>query len=406
MLRKLALPALLLVLAGCTEGAPLPTENDSRTIWTGVAAGTYFSCATTADDTPHCWGFYSAAPGSGGPHSVTGTPVRVPQAPPLRQVTVGGGIGCGLDQHGRAYCWGQEFFGELGNGGSPADSSRVPVPVQGGLSFSSISAGYGHVCAVTRSGEAYCWGGNLGGVLGTGVLGPGTQRAAPARVAGDVVFASISAGTTQSCGVATDGRGYCWGGGYGSVGVPHLDPSRCPQGTPCAEPRPQLVSTELRFTSISAGNGFTCGVATSGAGYCWGGLFQPGQPRQGVLGNGSTAGSATPVAVAGGHRFSVVEAGTRAACALDAAGAAYCWGGNGMGELGIGTMDDRAHPAPQAVDGGIRFRALSLGEASCGVAADSALYCWGTTYGGLLGNGEVRQGVRPRPTRVADPQGR
>jgi alpha-tubulin suppressor-like RCC1 family protein len=406
MRQTLSLALLFLLVGACTERTPVEPEPEPTAQWSDVGAGTYFSCGTTADHRPHCWGFYSAAPGSGGEFAITGVPVPVPGAVPLRQVRVGGGIGCGLDEQDRAFCWGREHFGELGNGGSFSDSTRVPVPVAGGLTFSTLSVGYGHACGITPAGEAFCWGGNFNGELGIGVMGAGAhQRAAPARVVGDLVFLSISAGTTHTCGVTVDGAGYCWGGGYGAVGVPHLDPARCPPNSPCSEPRPQRVAAELRFTSISAGNGFTCGVTQSGAGYCWGGLFEP-MLRHGVLGSGSTAGSATPVPVAGGIRFAVIETGTRAACGLDVAGVAYCWGGNSLGELGVGVADSRAHPLPEAVRTSVRFQKLSLGDVSCGLATDAALYCWGTTAAGMLGNGQTQPGVRTTPTRVVDPLGR
>jgi alpha-tubulin suppressor-like RCC1 family protein len=396
--------ALLLIGMGCDQKPRLPTEAEptADALWSRVAAGTYFSCGIIADEVPHCWGFYSAAEGTGGSHAVTGIPVPVPGAVFMHSIAAGGGIACGLAQNGDAYCWGQESMGELGNGGSEQDSTRVPVPVQGDLQFASISVGYTHTCGLTLSGQGYCWGENLGGALGTGEFGPGTQHASPARVVGNLTFASISAGTTQTCAITTEQRAYCWGGGYGSVGVSDLDPARCLLNAPCVTATPQLVSADIRFSSISAGNGFTCAVAANGAGYCWGGMFAPSQ-QLGVLGSGSTGGSPVPVVVAGTLGFTSIRAGTRAACGISIVGAAYCWGGNGQGELGIGTVDGRPHPFPEAVHGGLRFSALSVGEVSCGLALDSALYCWGTTYAGLLGNGETQPGVRPVPTRVQDP---
>jgi alpha-tubulin suppressor-like RCC1 family protein len=404
-LRALVVPlAIALALFACGDGEPLPPamETEYEAVWTAVGAGTYFNCGITEDQLPHCWGFYSAPPGSGGPFSIGAVPASVPESPPLRTVSAGAAIACGLDGEGRAFCWGRESFGELGIGGSERDSTRTPEPVYSGLRFAGLSVGYHHVCAVALSGEGYCWGENLSGALGTGELGPGTHRTTPTPVLGDLRFLSISAGNTQSCGVTTDHRGYCWGGGYGSVGVPHLDPDVCPRDSPCAEPVPQLVSDELRFAMVSAGNAFTCAVTLENQGYCWGGLTF-GPLRAGVLGTGSVDGSPVPVAVTGGIRFSAIEAGTRAACGLDTNGVAYCWGDNSMGELGIGTADLAPHPAPEKVKGELVFRSLSLGEVSCGLTVEDALYCWGTSAAGLLGNGEIDPGFRAVPTRVHDP---
>lgn len=397
MTRRVLLLLTAAALCGCEnpgESGPVPIAS-----WQAVSAGTYTSCGISLGNITSCWGFYST-PGTGGnPSGVSGVPVPVPGAPALDSVTVGGGFACGLDAAGAAYCWGQEFGGALGNGGSPGDSTRVPVPVAGGLRFRAISAGYVTVCAITTAGEPYCWGENGSGQLGIGTIGAGST--VPARVGGTARFKAISAGNTQSCGLAEDGRAYCWGGAYGSTGVVAPDSAFC-QGTSCWYLRPQPVSTDVRFRSISAGNGFTCAVATDGAGWCWGAQFDE-LNRYGVLGNGGTQGSPIPVRVSGGLAFTEIDTGTRAACGLTADGAAYCWGANGGGELGIGKRDGGAHPTPQRVAGGVRFRALSLGEVSCGISTDAHLYCWGVTAGGQVGNGETGAGVRTAPTPVLDP---
>ena len=400
MSRRILLLMTAAALCGCEnpggEGGPVPIAS-----WQAVSAGTYSSCGITLGNIVSCWGFHTGTPSTGNEFAASAVPVPVPGAPALDSVTVGGGFACGLDPAGAAYCWGQEFGGALGNGGSPGDSTRVPVPVAGGLRFRAISAGFSTVCALTAAGEAYCWGSNGSGQLGNGTIGVAGARTEPARVSGPTRFKAISAGNTHSCGLADDGRAYCWGGGYGSTGVVAPDSALC-QGSSCWYLTPQPVATAVRFRSISAGNGFTCAVATDGAGWCWGAQFDE-LNRYGVLGNGGTQGSPTPVRVSGGLTFTEIDTGTRAACGLTADGSAYCWGANSGGELGIGRRDDGAHPTPQRVSGDVRFRALSLGEVSCGISTDVHLYCWGVTAGGHLGNGENRPGARTTPTPVLDP---
>jgi alpha-tubulin suppressor-like RCC1 family protein len=77
------------------------------------------------------------------------------------------------------YCWGNNTFGQLGNGATT--NTSVPVPVSGGLSFAAVSAGSGHTCGVTSSGTVYCWGYNADGELGTGTT---TDRTVPTKVVG------------------------------------------------------------------------------------------------------------------------------------------------------------------------------------------------------------------------------
>jgi alpha-tubulin suppressor-like RCC1 family protein len=80
-------------------------------------------------------------------------------------VSAGGSSTCGLDSDGVAWCWGDNAFGQIGNGGGPAET---PVAVGEDLRFGSISVADDHTCALTLEGSAYCWGDNSAGQLGTG----------------------------------------------------------------------------------------------------------------------------------------------------------------------------------------------------------------------------------------------
>ena len=100
---------------------------------------------------------------------------------PGSQTSAGARLSCGLTTSGAAYCWGDA----LGNGTPVA--SLVPVPVSGGLKFSSVSVGAGnsfggsYACGVTTDGTAYCWGENFAGQLGNGSK---DDSSVPVKVAG------------------------------------------------------------------------------------------------------------------------------------------------------------------------------------------------------------------------------
>jgi hypothetical protein len=89
---------------------------------------------------------------------------------------------CGLTTEGQAYCWGYNWVGQLGTGGG---HSFTPTAVSGGLVFTQISAGRYHTCGLTTEGQAYCWGYNFHGQLGDGTM---TNRSTPTPVYGGLTF--------------------------------------------------------------------------------------------------------------------------------------------------------------------------------------------------------------------------
>ena len=143
---------------------------------------------------------------------------------------------------------------------------------------------------------------------------------------------------------------------------------------------PSAVQGGHSFVAVALGYAHSCGVAGDGTAYCWG--------DGSLIGDGSFNGvSPLPRAVAGGP-FATVDtaltAGSENTCALTAAGAAYCWGHNSLGELGDGSKTDRATPVP--VSGGLIFSSLSVGAfVTCGVTSSSVAYCWGDNADGRLG---------------------
>jgi alpha-tubulin suppressor-like RCC1 family protein len=186
-------------------------------------------------------------------------------AGPVRFVTVSVGASptCGLTAGGEAWCWGANGQGEVGAGdwtiAYTPPASTTARRVAGGLTFRSLSAGRSHVCGLTTAGAAYCWGNNYYGQLGGG----DTRNAnAPVPVAGGLTFADISAGDGHTCAVTTAGVAHCWGdNGYGQLGGGFW-------GSPALTPTP--VTGGLTFVSVSAGSYTTCGILVGGAAYCWG----------------------------------------------------------------------------------------------------------------------------------------
>ncbi len=216
---------------------------------------------------------------------------------------------------------------------------------------------------------------------------------APPASAASPLAATISAGTSHSCAIRS-GSAYCWGSNAnGQLG----------NNSAISSPAPVAVYTGgvlsgVTLTQISAGNGFSCALASTGTAYCW------GSNANGQLGNNSTAQSNVPVAVStsgalSGKTLTQVDAGQNAACALTSAGAAYCWGANGSGQLGDGNSFQSLVPVAVTTAGvlnGVTLTQITVGPVyACALGSTGTAYCWGGNGSGQLGNNSVTQSNVP-----------
>jgi regulator of chromosome condensation (RCC1) repeat-containing protein/Regulator of Chromosome Condensation (RCC1) repeat protein len=364
-------------------GPAFATASTTALAFYQLSGGNYHTCGVTTDNRAYCWGTGDAGERGDG----TNTWLRPAPAPVIgtlrfQQVSAGSAHTCGVTTDYRAYCWGLNYEGQLGDG-SKGPYPSTPSPVAGGLRFRQVSAGAGFTCAVSYPDErAYCWGRNLEGELGDGTQ---TRRLTPVAVVGGRKFHQVSAGQKHTCGLTPSGEAFCWGESlYGQLGDgSYRVPSR-------ATPFP--VVGGRRFRQIDAGTEFTCAATTDYRAFCW------GNGRRGQLGNGKTSLSFWPRAVAGGLSFERVTTGRRHACGETTGNRAYCWGANYDGELGDGTTTLRLTPVPVA--GGLSFSQLSAGRVhTCGRTPAAVAYCWGKGASGQLGDGSLTFN-RTTPVRV------
>lgn len=247
-----------------------------------IHGGSSHSCALRASNgAAYCWGGnWNGMIGTGSttPLEIY-QPVAVTGGRAYTRMSVGFNHTCALTSGGAAYCWGENFNGQLGNG-STGTISATPVLVQGGVEFSEISAGDSHTCALTSAGDAYCWGNNASGQLGDGSL---TTRSTPVAVsAGGVTFASIHAGGSHTCARTTADVAYCWGeNADGQLGT----------GTTVQRRLPGIVTGGHTFNHLTAGRDHTCGIDAAGRAHCWGRI------GFGKLGNGISLAVTASVAV-------------------------------------------------------------------------------------------------------------
>jgi len=249
-----------------------------------VDVGDRFYCGVATDGRVFCQGKNASGELGDGTKAGGKDYAPVPLSGGLRFASVSAGSrhACGVTMEGAAWCWGANLTGQLGVAPS-ATPSYVPVAVDGGLRFRSVSAGYDYTCGVTTTDEAYCWGVNQYGQLGDGST---TTASRPVRV-GTLMASSIVTGMSHTCALATDGRVFCWGrNAYGELG----DGTRTPRRTPAP------VAGGTRFVSVSVAMPRTCALGTDGQGYCW------GANPFGAHGDGTTEARLVPTKVAGWPR--------------------------------------------------------------------------------------------------------
>lgn len=364
--------ATVSALAGSLSASAVVTVEPLA--FTQLEAGAGYSCGVTSGRRVFCWGNNGVGQIGNGPEGArfpTRLPTPVTGDAMYRLLSVGSAHNCAITDAGRTECWGENYQGQVGR--APRfNYYREPVGVSTPVEFVYVSAGRWHTCALDALADAHCWGMNHKGQLG---LPRDRFESLPAMVQGGLKFTVVTARGDHTCGLAADGRAYCWGSNTrGEIGDGSVSTSVY---------APTAVAGDLSFRGLSAGAGYTCGVADDGTGWCW------GMNGVGQLGDGSpTLERRTPMAVAGGLTFAALYAGLGTmTCGLTGGGIAYCWGRNPNGGLGDGITEESAVPIPVA--GALRFRALTVGaDHVCGIALTGLAYCWGSEYSTALGTAQ------------------
>jgi len=290
------------------------------------------------------------------------------------QIVSGDTTTCAL-VNGGVKCWGDNNYGQLGNGSTNA-SSKTPVDVPGLTSgVTAIAAGTGHICAVVNGG-VQCWGANTNGQLGNNSIATSFTPVAVSELTSGVT--ALAAGGKHTCALVNGGV-KCWGANTnGQLG----DTTYAGKLTPVA-----VSGLTSGVTALAAGGSHTCAVVDNGA-KCW------GNNNYGQLGNSTTITSTTPVDVTNlgsGSGVTALVAGESHTCALVNNGA-KCWGAGNYGQLGnYGYMDKLS---PTDVSGlTSRVHALVAGSNHTCAVFNGAVMCWGANGSSQLGNGTAGSSV-------------
>ncbi len=288
---------------------------------------------------------------------------------------------CGLRSNGRAYCWGLNDTGQLGDG--TTTDRDTPTEISGGhtdWTFVNVDQYIG--CGIRNSGRAYCWGTDTDGVLGNGAAG---DSYTPTEVSGGYSdWIAIQPSHDGTCGLRSTGQIYCWG--YNNGGA-------LGDGTTTDRDVPTEISGGFTNWSYVHATSSTMrfGLRDTGEVYIWGDWTGIDDPRELHDETGSP----------GFNDWEYITSGTENFCGIRTGGTLYCLGENGNGAVGNGTSAPAFVGAETLVPGGITdwVAAATSSAHSCAVRANGDLYCWGTNSNGSFGNGST-SGAIVGPTQI------
>jgi alpha-tubulin suppressor-like RCC1 family protein len=351
------------------EASPMMPGQDGspggQTTATAVSVGSLSACAVTATGGVVCWGdnaFGELGNGSTARASAPPQLVPVPVKGLARGVTAvsveseNGGDGefaCAVTAGGGVMCWGNNAFGQLGNGTTTDSPTPVAVAVPG--TVVQVAAGWAFDLALTSTGVVYAWGYNGNGELGTTSSGTcsGSYPCSTTPVAvslGGASVTAIAAGWDHSLAIRSDGTALAWGlNNYGQLGVGDT--------TNRLVPAPALGGVTVG--AIACGGAHSLAIRGSdGRGLAW------GLNNHGQLGAGTTAAfltTATPLASSAS--LTAIAAGAYHSLAIASGGAPLAWGDNAAGQLGDGTTTDRSSPVSPLAPATSPVSAIAAGYA-------------------------------------------
>jgi alpha-tubulin suppressor-like RCC1 family protein len=345
--------------------SPVPINDGMVTgvkSFRSIAAGNFHSCGLTAENNLFCWGSGTSGQLGQGSGSVSSAdPVAVdtinlPTNVRFQSIALGDGHSCGVASNGMAFCWGNGTSGRLGTGNTTNYNRPEQVlntNLAAGEKFKSVALGMNHSCGLTTVGNVFCWGDDLYGQLGngTGSTSPVTlpvaiETAAIANVF-DRKFVSIYAGPFHTCAINAVGKAFCWGDDFGEkLGNGTGSPNLCNGSDPCAaSPIPvndTALGTEKSFVKLALGRNSSCGLAVNGTMFCW------GDDTNGQQGNGAGASVIhSPTLTSGMANASIADlaSGYFYACQVGSNSMRRCWGENASGQFGNGSTTSTDIPS-------------------------------------------------------------
>lgn len=346
-----------------------------------ISAGESHTCAVTSTDGVICWGNNGDGQLGDGTTIDRSNPVIVKESTGEDLLAIAVSAGnyhtCARISEGGVKCWGDNGYGQLGDG--TTIESLTPVFGSGLTSgVREISAGKYHTCALTSGGGVKCWGGNEHGQLGDGTTTIVTTAVDVVGLTSGVK--AVSAGFQYTCALTETGGVKCWGDEFHDLTG---DWTNTGSSTPV-----DVDGLTSGVKAVSSGKYHTCAITEANGVKCW------GYNGFGQLGDGTRVKSLTPVDVVGffdeGEDAIAISAGDDHTCALTSGGGVKCWGYDGFGQLGDGNGPGATtfySSTPVNVVGlanGVK-EINAGGSHTCALTENGGIKCWGDNQFGHLG---------------------
>jgi alpha-tubulin suppressor-like RCC1 family protein len=371
---------------GVVGAAALAVTADAPIVTATVTGGGEHSCGLDAAGKAYCWGRNTDGQLGDGTNTNRTTPVAVSTAETFISIIAGGFYTVALTAGGQAFAWGANSDGQLGDG--TTTSTNVPVAVSHANTFTAIDAGARHTVALTPEGDAFAWGFNFFGQLGDGTT---TNRNAPVAVSTPRTFTTIATGDNHTVALTSDGDALAWGYNYyGQLG----------DGTTTSRSTPGAVSTAQTFSAIVAGGFHTGALTAAGQAFAW------GRNDSGQLGDGTWTNRSNPVAVSTARSFTAIAAGGAHTLALTSEHVPFAWGHNYYGQLGLGTSGFTSQAVPRSISTQETFTSIRAGAIhSLALTAEGQAYGWGWNRSGQVGDGTRTDRHTPVAVSAVSPSG-
>ncbi|MCP3951093.1 MAG: hypothetical protein GY697_02570, partial [Desulfobacterales bacterium] len=417
------------------KSSPQQIGNDED--WEAIIAGVWHSVGIKTDGTLWAWGANHDGELGDGTKDFKSSPQQIGNDTDWKSATAGDGSVLALKTDGTLWAWGENRYGQLGLG-TVIEEILSPQQIGDDTDWEFISAGYEHTQALKTDGTLWTWGQNRYGQLGDGTVIEEIHNS-PQQIGDATDWGFVSGGVKHGLALKTDGALWGWGfNSFGMVGVGMKD-----------HKSPQQAGNDMDWKSIRAGTYHTVALKTDGTLWAWGEndggqlgdgtTFEKGIPTQigndedwksisigepystgesytvalktngtlwawgyngvGQLGDGTEYPKSTPTQIGNDEDWESISAGESHTVALKTGGTLWTWGGNIYSQLGDGTKDPKS--SPQQIGNDADWESISAGGShTVALKTGGTLWAWGWNKDGQLGDGTTfEKGI---PTQIGN----